>query len=581
MTANLEIIDAIRAGDNHSAQLVTVLVKQVSPQNTLPTDTKLPAKIYDPLYYDHEQDDADPFLCVDRDYSQETAVYRSLPNLYGTIIPRYFGSFTLKLPVDSKTTRSVRLILMEIVPGTSMQQLKPTDFSQLQRQAIMKAVIDAETLLYTYNISHGDRHPRNTLVVNAAEASNRRRVVIIDFGRSSIGRTPFLEEEERYLPGVEISPLLRWNEAWGFWHAFDEWIDWDWQAWLEDNYAGTRDSITDHMRSNAWNRHGSDQDDTTGPTDTESDSDTEKRFRNTINGCKSTTPAECPKEDGRRVNILMKKDITEALEIYSQKKFLRFLGSDSIKRVWKELYGNYIYSSQQQHPSPDFEQFTATDQLARFKKCWSARTKEGIFLNKSVPDFKMDIILCRIATLVPVFAPSYCERRYHDDKALDTATASTQGRRNVVLRSNKAASGDIKEGNTFSSEISSSQPFKKEPDSKQRPSCRLKPIEASEGDLVEFCLVSDGVARPPSDDEFRTLKDSFPTSNSVRGLGPLLDFITSEENCLGFGFGRQRGRKMALSYYDATRHVNDEIFTAAIDYFEKQLEVSITSLSHI
>ncbi|KAK2789858.1 hypothetical protein FQN53_001221 [Emmonsiellopsis sp. PD_33] len=100
MTANLEIIDAIRAGDNHSAQLVTVLVKQVSPQNTLPTDTKLPAKIYDPLYYDHEQDDADPFLCVDRDYSQETAVYRSLPNLYGTIIPRYFGSFTLKLPVD-------------------------------------------------------------------------------------------------------------------------------------------------------------------------------------------------------------------------------------------------------------------------------------------------------------------------------------------------------------------------------------------------------------------------------------------------------------------------------------------------
>ncbi|OAX78680.1 hypothetical protein ACJ72_07011 [Emergomyces africanus] len=84
-TANLEIIDAIRASDNQSAKLVVVLVK---------ADMKLLilAKIYDPLYYDHEQDDADPFLCVDRDYSPETAVYNALPT--------------------------------QIVPGNSMQQLQ-------------------------------------------------------------------------------------------------------------------------------------------------------------------------------------------------------------------------------------------------------------------------------------------------------------------------------------------------------------------------------------------------------------------------------------------------------------------------
>ncbi|PGH28953.1 hypothetical protein GX50_08299 [[Emmonsia] crescens] len=93
----------------------------------------------------------------------------------------------------------------------------------------MKAVVDAESLLYINNRSKDSG--------------------IVDFGKSSVGRTPFPEEEERYLPGVEISPLLRWNQAWGFWHAFDEWIDWDWQAWLEDTYAGTRSSITDHMRS--------------------------------------------------------------------------------------------------------------------------------------------------------------------------------------------------------------------------------------------------------------------------------------------------------------------------------------------
>ncbi|KAK2799102.1 hypothetical protein FQN50_008608 [Emmonsiellopsis sp. PD_5] len=119
--------------------------------------------------------------------------------------------------------------------------------------------------------------------------------------------------------------------------------------------------------------------------------------------------------------------------------------------------------------------------------------------------------------------------------------------------------------------------------------------------IVEFCLVSDGVARPPSDDEFRILKDSFPTANSVSVTPPLLIveyhklppkpwplsiaglpvFITSEENCLGFGFGRQGGRKKALPHYNATRHVNEEIFMAAIDYFETQLEVFITSIVHL
>ncbi|KKZ60625.1 hypothetical protein EMCG_04698 [[Emmonsia] crescens] len=95
-TANLEIIESVRAGDKCSAQLVTVQLKQVAPQNILPTDNKLLAKIYDPLYYDHEQDDVDPFLCMDRDYSHEAAAYIALSKLYGTIIPRYFGSFTLK-----------------------------------------------------------------------------------------------------------------------------------------------------------------------------------------------------------------------------------------------------------------------------------------------------------------------------------------------------------------------------------------------------------------------------------------------------------------------------------------------------
>jgi hypothetical protein len=110
----------------------------------------------------------------------------------------------------------------------------------------MKAVIDAETLLYTNNVRHGDIHPRNILFLNTAKA---RKITVIDFGKAMLSRTPFPEEEQQYLPGVPISPLLRWDKAWGFWHVFDAWIDWDWQSWLEDVSGDTRASITDHMRS--------------------------------------------------------------------------------------------------------------------------------------------------------------------------------------------------------------------------------------------------------------------------------------------------------------------------------------------
>ncbi|KLJ13360.1 hypothetical protein EMPG_11698 [Blastomyces silverae] len=245
-TAELKIVGTVRIGDNHSAQLVTVQVLHTTPPNVLPTDTNLLAKIYDPLYFDHEQDDADPFLCVGRDYTRETTAYLALSQLYGAIIPYHFGSYTLEWSIDGAATRLVRLILIELVSGMSMQQLSPADFSQKGRQAIMKAVIDAETELYTRNVRHRDIHPRNILLLNTAKA---RKITIVDFGKAVIGRTPFPEEEQRYLPGVPISPLLRWNRAWGFWHVFDAWVDWDWQPWLEDVYGDTGASITDDMRS--------------------------------------------------------------------------------------------------------------------------------------------------------------------------------------------------------------------------------------------------------------------------------------------------------------------------------------------
>ncbi|KGY15826.1 hypothetical protein PABG_11062 [Paracoccidioides brasiliensis Pb03] len=238
-TIRLKVGGPVRTGDQHSAQLGTVHMVDKTPEisDSIPTDKYPVAKLYDPLYFDHEQDDMDPFRYTDLAYSHETAAYRLLCPLEGTVIPRYYG-----------TSRSIRLILIEQVPGISMQCLNPTNYTQSERQNILKAIVDAESMLYTHDILHRDIHPRNVLVLDSAP----RRVVLIDFGYCGIGRTPSnspAEWKAKYLPGVPISPLLRWDQGWGNHANFHEWIDWDWQTWLEHCYESTRASITEHMRS--------------------------------------------------------------------------------------------------------------------------------------------------------------------------------------------------------------------------------------------------------------------------------------------------------------------------------------------
>ena len=240
--AELEIVGLVRAGDRHGAQLLAVRV--LTSTHDLPSDTGLLAKLYDPLYFDHEQDDADPFLCVDRAYTHESAVYTKIEDFQGSTIPKYYGSFSLSLPVDHKNSREVRLILIENVPGISMQNLSPSNFTKSERQAIMKAIIDSETALYNREIAHNDTHPRNILVL-PQPSDHARKVVLVDFGLAWTSRSPFPEWEERFLPGVPISPLLRWIKPREW---FDGWVDWDWEAWVEEHYEHTRGSITEYMQ---------------------------------------------------------------------------------------------------------------------------------------------------------------------------------------------------------------------------------------------------------------------------------------------------------------------------------------------
>ena len=113
------------AGDKKSAQIV-LLIQVISSSTTeLEKAKRLITKIYDPLYFDHKQDDINLFPAVDLVYIHAAAAYKKLKPLQERIIPRYIASYILSWPVNKNQFCDVRLILLDFVPGTLMQRLKP------------------------------------------------------------------------------------------------------------------------------------------------------------------------------------------------------------------------------------------------------------------------------------------------------------------------------------------------------------------------------------------------------------------------------------------------------------------------
>lgn len=213
----------------------------------LGVDGNLVAKIYDPLYYPIPTRSNDvgtnPFRLADCDYSHEAAAYaRVSGSLGGTIIPEYYGSYTCELPVVSASgamTRSVRLILLERIPGTCMRDLDPLrmHIPEHRRQNIMAKIVDAESLLFSLGVRHGDLHPRNVMLCGSDLDDTNLRVVLVDLGRSNLSDGNSGDDS-----GLPISPLLRWDARRNVHQDFEllGWIDWDWQAWLEERWSDSK-----------------------------------------------------------------------------------------------------------------------------------------------------------------------------------------------------------------------------------------------------------------------------------------------------------------------------------------------------
>ncbi|KAB8254569.1 hypothetical protein BDV32DRAFT_132188 [Aspergillus pseudonomiae] len=243
---DLGITDLIQVVDQHNAQVVMVDV--LGDGQGLQKGMRAVAKFYDPLFANDDDGFLNPFSCVDKHYTHEAAMYMRLSDLAGKQIPNFYGSFSLSIPVDQSNRRTIRLILLEYIPGLSMLNANPNDYDISSRQLILKEVIDFESLVYAGDILLTDFKRRNIILVDdASSRSGKRRVVFLDFGGALFGRTRDDAAHLRKLlfPGTFISPLLRWADC----HEdFQCWVDWLWQNWLKEIYGDTEDPITEDMR---------------------------------------------------------------------------------------------------------------------------------------------------------------------------------------------------------------------------------------------------------------------------------------------------------------------------------------------
>lgn len=245
-TVQLRILEPLRVGDGHNAQVFTVRVQSGLNSRYLPQNQMVVAKIYDPLYFNDDNGYLNPFLCVDKHYTHETHAYKHLSNFQGVSIPKFYGSYSLKIPIENSRFRTVRLILMEFISGTSMQQTGPENFSQRTRKQFLRSIIDFESLVYERDIMLTDLFPRNVILVKSG-CESKHKLIFIDFEAAIFGRIrddPLPFRINLFL-GQYVSPLLRWTRRS---HNFREWIDWDWRPWVETEFAHTTATITPEMR---------------------------------------------------------------------------------------------------------------------------------------------------------------------------------------------------------------------------------------------------------------------------------------------------------------------------------------------
>ncbi|PGH06459.1 hypothetical protein AJ79_06549 [Helicocarpus griseus UAMH5409] len=200
----MEVVDYLKAGDPNTAQVVVVdILKATAGPESKPAESEIfetmtfpkgaVAKIYDPLYNDHNQDDYDPFIVVEHRYANEVAAYEMLADIQGSKIPKFYGSFSLQSATISPTAN--------YEDEAAAKNSKPTS-----------------------------------------------RVFLLDFDRAEFQRHPVFPEDHIYMSGVYVPPLLRWRITKYKASKIKHWIDWDWFPWLVSQYCYMVPLVTPEMK---------------------------------------------------------------------------------------------------------------------------------------------------------------------------------------------------------------------------------------------------------------------------------------------------------------------------------------------
>lgn len=242
----------VRVKDPANGQLVMVEPTVVTPGVVHSSTTaslidwissggQVVAKFFDPLYYDFDRNRFDPFASSDATYRHEVEAYHHMQPLYGKVVPRFFGSYLVDIPLPSDyhiPTRPVQAILYEYIPGISLASQEAMDLSQGQRKAVMAAVINIDNKLWQLDVNFSDFHPRNMIVVSA-KAGHKADVRYIDFGDAVVGYRA--REGEAHMPTLEPRPFEEVFESWQEENFeikidFNYLIDWPWNDWLKNKY---------------------------------------------------------------------------------------------------------------------------------------------------------------------------------------------------------------------------------------------------------------------------------------------------------------------------------------------------------
>lgn len=267
--AQLTITSAMRIGYDGGAQVVACKVAQSGRQ-----PFHAVAKIFDALYYRFPKSRAptapppDVAARADIDYAAEAAAYGHLARVgeAGASAPKYYGSWTLKLPISSRGVfqlRPVRLILVERLDGMNLNGLRMQNSLALRngpdafhlpadyRLEVLARALDGYVRMLHCGIDHGKLAGRNVVLVTE---NNRRwsaainpgipRVALVDYkgatvyGRTNMGKHP---HEDLARP---ISPL-EWFWTLPLAADFEGWVPREWQSsqklqqeWLMRRFGG-------------------------------------------------------------------------------------------------------------------------------------------------------------------------------------------------------------------------------------------------------------------------------------------------------------------------------------------------------